>query len=833
MRNKLAMWCREKAKQLICCVIVLLASPTGNAAVHTELLRTTAQRMVEWTFESQKTYADPFNDVDVDVVINRGGESWRVPTFWRGGSRWTVRFAPPTPGEYTYHLESTDHDNQDLNGHERHITITPYTGTNALLQHGMLRVSANKRYFDQADGTPFYWLGDTWWSGLSSRLSWQGFKTLTADRKAKGFTVVQIVAGLVPTEEVAPSDPGYCNEGGCVWDAAFKQINPKYFDYADRRIQYLVNAGIAPAIVGAWSNQLAQMGVEKLKKHWRYVIARYGAYPVFWIAGGEVFDPPEEVARSYLTAGRGGNIDMAHLGDWTAVARYIRATDPLHHPITVHETAQADDLPLQDESLTDFQLFQPAHSSWSSIDVEISQLDTHYARTGVTKPLVVGEIGYERYGEIHLDDFQRVAYWLAMLNGAAGHTYGASGTVESYTSDKPFNRIKWSLSTWGEDMNLPGSYQIGLGAKLLQQYPWWRFEPHPEWVTPRGTTLFEPRDGVNQFHVAVSEGTGDDAEGGAGPRESEWTRAHGNFRRPYAAGIPGEVRFIYMPYFGLIPHAPPTVLGIEANIRYHAYFWEPSLGVKVDLGTFERQPPGAVIQRDNFETAASASWTDYGAKTERSEGALRTSGAAVAVIDGVNETNVVATVHARRNTNAGLLLRFHDPNNYVAGVYAPSEKALYILDRKNGSNGEPLGRVSVPTIQSAVTLSAQVSGDWAAVSITDGQHTYTSEIVRVGNTSAGAAGIVHFDDNTTQSFGTFELQHCSPPLKNEHLERRLYDARGTYRGYLGGPGLPILTSIGFSSWDDFGRENPTLLDAYKPDRLPYGRDWVLVLERQQ
>ena len=60
---------------------------------------TPQERMVEWTMESRKTYADPFNDVDVDVVFTRGSLHWRVPTFWRGGSRWTVRFAPPEPGE--------------------------------------------------------------------------------------------------------------------------------------------------------------------------------------------------------------------------------------------------------------------------------------------------------------------------------------------------------------------------------------------------------------------------------------------------------------------------------------------------------------------------------------------------------------------------------------------------------------------------------------------------------------------------------------------------------------------------------------------------------------
>ena len=69
--------------------------------------------MVEWTIESRKAYSDPFNDVDVDVIFSKDGESWAIPMFWRGGQRWTVRFAPLTPGEYTYRLQSTDPDNRE------------------------------------------------------------------------------------------------------------------------------------------------------------------------------------------------------------------------------------------------------------------------------------------------------------------------------------------------------------------------------------------------------------------------------------------------------------------------------------------------------------------------------------------------------------------------------------------------------------------------------------------------------------------------------------------------------------------------------------------------
>ena len=41
-----------------------------------------------------------------------------------------------------------------------------------------------------------------------------------------------------------------------------------------------------------------------------------------------------------------------------------------------------------------------------------------------------GAVGYETLGTMHSEGFRRAAFWLAMLNGAAGHTYGANGTWE-------------------------------------------------------------------------------------------------------------------------------------------------------------------------------------------------------------------------------------------------------------------------------------------------------------------------------------------------------------------------------------------------------------------
>lgn len=777
----------------------------------------TFSRVFEQVFHSRKKYKDPFNDVDVDVIFSKNGGTWRVPTFWSGSNNWRVRFAAPAPGEYTYYLESTDRTNPDLNGHKGHVRITAYSGTNSLLKHGLITVSTNKRYFEHTDGTPFYWLGDTWWTGLSDRLSWEGFKRLTADRRGKGFTVVQIVAGLVPSnEERAPSDPGFCNEGGCVWEPGFTRINPSFFDYADRRIQYLVDSGIAPAIVGAWHQALLQMGVAKMKKHWRYVIARYGAYPVFWIAGGEVYDPPIAAEQKF------SHPLITKMAGWTDVVRYIRATDPYHHPLTVHEISPPYDIALEDESLTDFDLFQPSHFGWPSIAVEVSLLDMCRSRVSVTKPEVVGEIGYEKIGGTHLENFQRAAFWLASLNGAAGYTYGAVPIFEAYSVNKPFQRYgKYSFLTWQEGMNFAGAYQISLGAKLLQQYPWWQFAPHPEWVSPRGTTLLEPHGPRSTFDF----GTFDSFFREEFPQPAdldypagEWKAHHGTFYLPYAAGIPQRVRFIYVPCFMLTCTTPPTILGLEPGVRYHAYYWEPTLGIKFDLGLIQRPSTAPPLFADDLRNSDASKWIDRGTQIVRNDAGLSVTGNYIGIAKGITALNVGGHVRGKTTEDMGLVLRYQDSNNYVAGLYSATQKAIYLLDRENGLDGPRLAYTPVPTIGVESELSAEVKGNWAAVSISDGQHRYTSRIIAVNNKTEGFAGLI-YQSNTQQVFSDFELWRDPKVITNEDLQRKLYDAQGHYRGDLAGPG-----------WSDFGREKIILLDAYRPPKLPTPQDWVLVLD---
>ena len=124
----------------------------------------------EWSLKSGKSYPDPFNQVELDVLLTHSsGEEWRLPAYWSGNNEWRVRFAPPRRGTYSFRTVCSDEENRDLNGLEGRLKAKAYRGRNPLLKHGFIEVMKDQRHFQHADGTPFFWLGDTWWMGLCSR----------------------------------------------------------------------------------------------------------------------------------------------------------------------------------------------------------------------------------------------------------------------------------------------------------------------------------------------------------------------------------------------------------------------------------------------------------------------------------------------------------------------------------------------------------------------------------------------------------------------------------------------------------------------------------------
>jgi hypothetical protein len=162
------------------------------------------------------------------MLEHESGKSWRVPAFWAGGQEWRVRFAPPLPGCYQISTICSEVGNASLHGQSGTLQAWPYTGQHPIMSHGSLRVNASQRYLEFNDGTPFFWLGDTWWMGLCDRLKWpEDFQKLAADRFSKGFTVIQIVAGLYP--DMPGFDLRGANEAG--YPSWYIPIQPELKDW--------------------------------------------------------------------------------------------------------------------------------------------------------------------------------------------------------------------------------------------------------------------------------------------------------------------------------------------------------------------------------------------------------------------------------------------------------------------------------------------------------------------------------------------------------------------------------------------------------------------------
>ncbi len=493
-----------------------------------------------------------FTNVPIEIDLGRSdtepaavftgpqGQEWQVPAFITGSGTWRVRFAASDPGMYRYRLGD---DSQSIGT----IEIRPYTGKNPLYRHGRLRVAASGRTLEHSDGTPFLWLGDTWWTGLTMRLDWPaGFAALARDRAEKGFNVIQIVAGPQPEydADIAPFHPQQANEAGWSWEHGWTKINPWFYDLADQKILHLVEAGLVPCIVGMWGYYLLAMGFEKVKQHWRNLVARYRAYPVVWCAAGEV----TMSTYSHKRTDRAKEERRTLSERWTDVMRYIREIDPYRNILTVHPGGGLSAREaILDESIVDLDMLQTGHGGYWSLQFTVKKEQEAVARKP-RKPVVNAEVCYENIMGGSQQEVQRFLFWTSLTSGTAGHTYGAQGIWDMNSRDRPFESTNpiWGDGFWQDAMHLPGSRQVGVGKALLERYPWWLFEPRQE-------------------------------------REVEKAKRISAF----ATGIPKTVWVFYLAarcmeskFFGVQGLRIP----IEPGARYRAVFLDPRTGAQIDFG---------------------------------------------------------------------------------------------------------------------------------------------------------------------------------------------------------------------------------------------------------
>ena len=181
---------------------------------------------VELAFESEKTYADPFQDVTLDLLLYGNGLLYTVPGFWDGGNTWRVRFVCPAAGEWQCRTVCSDTENTALHGKTAAVTCEAYSGGLEIYQHGFVTTRYGEKYLTYEDGKPFFYLGDTHWNFGTEPI--EVVRTVSEKRAAQGFTVWQ-------SEPNGDFGPGYDLTDGVTQDDihGLRELDARYKIVAD------------------------------------------------------------------------------------------------------------------------------------------------------------------------------------------------------------------------------------------------------------------------------------------------------------------------------------------------------------------------------------------------------------------------------------------------------------------------------------------------------------------------------------------------------------------------------------------------------------------------
>lgn len=318
-----------------------------------------------------------------------------------------------------------------------------------------LRVSENRRYLEDAAGTPFLVVGDTPWS-LIAQLNEADIARYLDDRAQRGFTA--LIVNLLEHKFGSKAPAKLDGVAPFLEPGDFTQPNPAYFDYAHRAVAAAGERGLSvwlcPAYLGwggkdeGFFQEIKAAGRAALRGYGRFVGARFKDLPnLVWMMGGDYALPAEERwAGEELALGlREGGAEQlmtAHGGQTSATETF---GDQSWLAVDTVYRYQPD-------------LWRPLRAAWLNEP---------------TRPFVMIESAYEGEHQAAPDRIRRQAWW-PMLCGACGQFFGNNPI---WYFDGPGFTDRKSAPTWQQALDLPGSRDMARLGRLFRQYPWWRLVP--------------------------------------------------------------------------------------------------------------------------------------------------------------------------------------------------------------------------------------------------------------------------------------------------------------------------------------------------------------------
>jgi hypothetical protein len=186
--------------------------------------------------------------VDVDGWVDfhhSGGTVVRRPAFWDGGTINRVRFAPPLSGQWEWEAAP------GLSPAAGRLAAGPPLSRppHRALTRGF--VTAHRRGFRHADGSPAFFVIDTAWA-MPWRATVDDVAFYAADRRAKGFNAVLLMTVMPDMNARGPVgrnvDEGFEVGFHDLPRGRLTRLNVDYFRYFDRIVDVLVEHGITPVL---------------------------------------------------------------------------------------------------------------------------------------------------------------------------------------------------------------------------------------------------------------------------------------------------------------------------------------------------------------------------------------------------------------------------------------------------------------------------------------------------------------------------------------------------------------------------------------------------------
>jgi len=488
-----------------------------------------------------RAYANPYTDATVWVDLAGPGFNKRVYGFWNGGSEFCVRVVATGPGTWRWRSGSEPAD-AGLDGKSGSFQAVDWTNSEKQenpLRRGFLCATPNNHALQTADGTPFFVLGDTWYSVGTNRFRWYdddrerpigpaaGFKDYVRFRKAQGYNWVNVIAAFPNWEtdglpyHIVMNDADHTtvrsawlefgtgsaknmdNEGGRPFQfpgrvPGYEQVfpnvdsvNPEYFKAIDRKIDYLNANGFVPFI------EVSRRDASELWKKY--------------------YEWPESYARfiQYVWARYQANntvLSPIHL-------------DIIQESITVSDFMKAIDLVLKKYGPPPFGTLLSANANPSTLVnwgenswVTLHQLGnkreheyywylTEIYRDAYPHPALNGEPYYAGYfdargvpggykygakgGTEQDDQFVRSAMYGSFLSGGfAGHVYGAEGIwgadIEPSAPTKMWDAFQWKS---GAQMQHLRTFAFSIGKRYQE------LVPDVGYVAPNATPVLKGYEG--------------------------------------------------------------------------------------------------------------------------------------------------------------------------------------------------------------------------------------------------------------------------------------------------------------------------------------------------